>query len=165
MCFHARRRSSRSLVVYVETDRSAFNVSHRVWSHSPTTPVLLLETLFIPGYQVHTSLLSVSGMASSSETDVARVKLLLTVAERWGSLCSTGLTVVDMAASGDAVKRRGQGRGRRGGFVDIVYTVRGRHNVGSKTGAGYPLVVSLLETGEEGEGRMADRMSRRPTAG
>jgi hypothetical protein len=52
-----------------------------------------------------------------------------------------------------------RGRGRRGGFVDIVYKVRGRHNVGGNSGAGYSLLVSLLETGEEGEGRMADRVS------
>ena len=69
------------------------------------------RNLFLLGYRVHTSLLSVSGMASSSETDVARVKLLLTVAERWGSLCSTGLTGVDMSAgmlSNAEVRERGR---------------------------------------------------------
>jgi hypothetical protein len=42
-------------------------------------------------------------MAPSSLTDVWRVRLLLMVAERCGSLCSTGLTGVDMAASGEVV--------------------------------------------------------------
>jgi hypothetical protein len=58
-------------------------------------------------------LLSVSGIASSSLADVWRVKLLLTVAERVGSLCSTGLTGVDMSADGDIVLHAGvQGKGR-----------------------------------------------------
>jgi hypothetical protein len=98
------------LVVYVETELVSLQcLSPReipFLHHSGPSS----RNLFLPGYQVHTSLLSVWGMASSSETDVARVKLLLTVAERWGSLCSTGLTGVDMAASGDVVKRGGQGK-------------------------------------------------------
>lgn len=46
-------------------------------------------------YPRRTSLLSVSGIASSSLKDVRRVKLLLTVPVRWGSLCSTGLAMVE----------------------------------------------------------------------
>lgn len=50
-----------------------------------------------PDCHARTSLLSVSGIASSSLIEVRRVKLLLTVADRWGSLTSPGLVGVDMA--------------------------------------------------------------------
>lgn len=103
MCFHARRRSNRRLVVYSKTGVSQKNVSHRGGSAPSAIQPLSSKFCSSQGYQVRTWLLSVSGIASSSLTDVWRVKLLLTVAERIGSLCSTGLTGVDMSADGDIV--------------------------------------------------------------
>jgi hypothetical protein len=60
-----------------------------------------------PGRPERTSLLSVWGIASSSLIDVRRVKPLLTVPDRWGSLASLGLVGDDMADSA-GTKRAGK---------------------------------------------------------